>query len=46
MRRVALATYKGCPHLTEDDRLLLAALGQVGVEVRRERTVKQNVATP
>jgi hypothetical protein len=41
IRRTTLATYEGSPRLTEDDRFLLAALGQVGVEVSRENTVKQ-----
>ena len=32
MKRLALATYAGCPQLTDDDRLLVPALRRMGVE--------------
>ena len=34
MKRVALVTYRGCPTLTEDDRLLIPILRELGVEAR------------
>jgi glutathione synthase/RimK-type ligase-like ATP-grasp enzyme len=34
MKQIALVSYAGCPELTDDDRLLLPALRQLGVEAK------------
>lgn len=43
MKRVALATHSGCPHLTEDDRLLIPALRDLGIEARPVVWDEENV---
>ena len=34
MKQIALVSYQGCPELTDDDRLLIPALRQLGVEAK------------